>query len=51
VLLWRARLALRNGAAAQPLVVAAGAGAGGGLTLWTERTLLGKEAGVTCWWC
>ena len=37
----------RERAAAQPLARRAGARAGGLLTLWSHRTLLGKEAGVT----
>ncbi len=47
LLLWRARLALTSGAlpgrwVVSALLVLAGAG-----TWWSERTLLGKEAGIT----
>lgn len=47
LLLWRARLALQGGALPRRWVVSALLVLAGGLTLWTERTLLGKEAGVT----
>ncbi len=47
LLLWRARLALRGGALPNRWVVSALLMLAGGLTLWTERTLLGKEAGIT----
>jgi uncharacterized membrane protein len=47
-LLWRAQLALTSGAAAQPLeAVALVLALAVALTAWSERTLLGKEAGVT----
>ena len=47
MLLWRARLAVRNGALPGRWVVAAVLALACVLTFWTERTLLGKEAGVT----
>jgi len=47
VLLWRARLALASQALPGRWSVVAVLGIATVLTLWTERTLLGKEAGVT----
>jgi transglutaminase-like putative cysteine protease len=47
LLLWRGRLALTAGALPHRWVVVALLGLAAGLTLWTERTLLGKEAGIT----
>ena len=47
VLLWRAVLALRNAALPGRWVLVAVLLLAAGLTLWTHRTLLGKEAGVT----
>ncbi len=47
VLLWRARVALANQALPGRWSVVAVLGIATALTLWTERTLLGKEAGVT----
>ncbi len=47
VLLWRARLALANDALPSRWWLAAVLCVAIGLTLWTHRTLLGKEAGVT----
>ena len=47
VLLWRARLAVNNGALPSRWVVALALALACVLTLWSERTLLGKEAGVT----
>jgi protein-glutamine gamma-glutamyltransferase len=47
VLLWRARVALANQALPSRWSVVAVLGLATVLTLWTERTLLGKEAGVT----
>jgi len=47
VLAWRARLALRGGALPGRWPVAAVLAVALVLTGWTERTLLGKEAGVT----
>ena len=47
LLLWRARLALGGGALPNRWVVSALLVLAAGLTLWTERTLLGKEAGIT----
>ncbi|MDH5539680.1 MAG: DUF3488 and transglutaminase-like domain-containing protein [Rhizobacter sp.] len=47
MLLWRARLALVNGALPNRWVVVACLVLAVGLTLWTFRTLLGKEPGVT----
>jgi transglutaminase-like putative cysteine protease len=44
---WRARLALVNGALPGRWTVAAILVLAAGLTLWSEHTLLGKEAGVT----
>jgi transglutaminase-like putative cysteine protease len=47
MLLWRARLALYGGALPSRWWVVALLGAASGLTLWSQGTLLGKEAGVT----
>jgi protein-glutamine gamma-glutamyltransferase len=47
VLLWRARLAIANAALPGRWVLIAVLGVAAGLTLWSHRTLLGKEAGVT----
>jgi len=47
VLLWRARLALLNAALPGRWVVIAVLLIAGGLTWYTHRTLLGKEAGIT----
>ena len=47
ILVWRAQLALNNGPLPSRWVVAMVLGIACGLTLWTENTLLGKEAGVT----
>jgi transglutaminase-like putative cysteine protease len=47
VLLWRARLALNGGALPGRWWLVATLALAVGLTLWTERTLLGKDAGVT----
>jgi len=47
VLLWRARLALVNGALPGRWVLAGVLVAAIGLTFWSYRTLLGKEPGVT----
>jgi transglutaminase-like putative cysteine protease len=47
LLAWRARLALAGAALPNRWVVIALLATAGGLTLWTERTLLGKEAGIT----
>ncbi len=47
VLLWRARLALINGALPNRWVLVIVLAVAAGLTLWSHRTLLGKEAGVT----
>ena len=47
LLLWRARLAVNSGALPGRWWVSALLVLAGGLTFWTERTLLGKEAGIT----
>lgn len=47
VLLWRARLALSNGALPGRWVLVGVLVIAAGLTLWSFRTLLGKEPGVT----
>ena len=47
MLLWRARLALYNGSLPGRWVVAGVLALACALTLWSERTLLGREAGVT----
>ncbi len=47
VLLWRARLALANEALPSRWLLIVVLCVATGLTLWTHRTLLGKEAGVT----
>jgi len=47
MLAWRARLALRGGPLPGRWAVAAVLVLAAALTLWSERTLLGKEAGVT----
>ncbi len=47
LLLWRARLALRASALPNRWLVSAVLVLAAGLTLWGERTLLGKEAGIT----
>ena len=47
LLLWRARLSLSGGALPGRWVVSALLALAAGLTLWTEHTLLGKEAGIT----
>lgn len=47
VLLWRARLALTNGALPGRWLLVGVLLLAAGLTLWTFRTLLGKEPGVT----
>jgi len=44
---WRGKLALGNGALPGRWMVATLLALAAGLTLWTEHTLLGKEAGVT----
>src|SRR5688572_7514893 len=47
VLLWRARLALTNGVLPGRWVLVGVLVLAAGLTLWSFRTLLGKEPGVT----
>jgi transglutaminase-like putative cysteine protease len=47
VLLWRARLAMVNGPLPGRWVLVAVLLLAGGLTLWSFRTLLGKEPGIT----
>ena len=47
VLLWRARLALRNGPLPGRWPIALVLAAAVGLTWWSEQSLLGKTAGVT----
>jgi transglutaminase-like putative cysteine protease len=47
LLLWRARLALKGGALPSRWLVSALLVLAAGLTLSSERTLLGKEAGIT----
>ena len=47
LLLWRARLAVSGGALPGRWVVSGLLVLAAALTLWTERTLLGKEAGIT----
>ena len=47
LLAWRARLALTAGALPGRWLVTALLVLAAGLTLWSERTLLGKEAGIT----
>ena len=47
LLAWRARLALTGAALPGRWTVGALLLLASGLTLWTERTLLGKEAGIT----
>jgi transglutaminase-like putative cysteine protease len=47
LLLWRARLALRGEALPGRWWIAVLMGVAATLTLWGERTLLGKEAGIT----
>jgi transglutaminase-like putative cysteine protease len=47
VLAWRARLALTNGALPGRWVLVAVLALAAGLTLWSFRTLFGKEPGVT----
>ena len=47
VLAWRARLALGNAALPGRWLLAHGVLVAAALTLWSFRTLLGKEAGVT----
>ncbi|OYU74271.1 MAG: transglutaminase, partial [Burkholderiales bacterium PBB5] len=47
VLLWRAQLALTGGPLPSRWKVMALLAIAVGLTVWTERTLLGREAGVT----
>ena len=47
LLAWRARLALTAGALPSRWIVTAVLLLAAGLTLWGERTLLGKEAGIT----
>ncbi len=47
MLLWRAQLALSGGPLPSRWIVAAVLALACGLTWWSERTLLGKEAGVT----
>ena len=47
LLAWRARLALTAGALPNRWVVTGLLVLAAGLTLWGERTLLGKEAGIT----
>ncbi|MCW5636649.1 MAG: DUF3488 domain-containing transglutaminase family protein [Rubrivivax sp.] len=47
VLAWRAHIALAAGALPGRWAMWILLGITGGLTLWTERTLLGREAGVT----
>ena len=47
LLLWRARLAVSGGALPGRWLVSGLLVLAAALTLWTERTLLGKEAGIT----
>ena len=47
VLLWRARVALVNALLPSRWVLVAVLALAAGLTLWSHKTLLGKEAGVT----
>ncbi|MBA4175115.1 MAG: DUF3488 domain-containing protein [Leptothrix sp. (in: Bacteria)] len=47
LLAWRARLALTGGALPSRWLVSALLALAAGLTLWSERTLLGREAGIT----
>ncbi|ODU07889.1 MAG: transglutaminase [Rubrivivax sp. SCN 71-131] len=47
ILLWRGRLALHGAALPSRWLVGLVLAAAIGLTLWSERTLLGREAGVT----
>jgi lytic murein transglycosylase B len=47
ILVWRGRLAVLNAPLPGRWIVAATLALAAALTLWTERTLLGKEAGVT----
>ncbi len=47
LLLWRAHLALNGGALPSRWLVAGLLMVAGALTWWSERTLLGKEAGIT----
>jgi hypothetical protein len=47
VLIWRGTLAVDREAAARTLVAAGAAGRDLGATLFTHRTLLGRDAGVT----
>ena len=47
LLLWRGVLSVRGGALPSRWIVGALLVLAAGLTLWSERTLLGKEAGVT----
>ena len=47
VLLWRTQLAITNAALPGRWLLVAVLCVAAGLTLWTHRTLLGKEAGVT----
>ncbi len=47
LLLWRARLALANAPLPSRWLVAVVLAVSAGLTWWSERTLFGKEAGVT----
>ena len=47
ILFWRGRLALRGAALPPRWLVGLVLAAAIGLTLWSERTLLGREAGVT----
>jgi hypothetical protein len=47
LLAWRARIALTHGALPRRAWVVALLALATGLTLWSERTLLGKDAGVT----
>ena len=47
ILLWRARLALAQARLPSRWIVAAVLVLAGALTLWSQRTLLGRDAGVT----
>ncbi len=47
LLAWRVRLTLTGGALPNRWLISALLALAAGLTLWSERTLLGKEAGIT----
>ena len=47
LLLWRAKLSLAGAALPNRWIISALLVLAAGLTLWSERTLLGKEAGIT----